>query len=198
MQGHIGLNEVAIGISVPLYWGRLMARVIGDRKAEHLCMNATLLPPPEALKVVILCLCITVAANVSSSNIEPQLCPCGVCSRGSAWSWCACELGLHIWCCGMLCHTHCMRVQVGLIDQVVPSDQLMPAVEAAMLQALKQPDSGRMVVKLRFRESFAREWEQYPDSEVAESWDILSAAPTVKALEATLQRLSGKKGRAKL
>ena len=101
-------------------------------------------------------------------------------------------------CCGTLCQTYFAHVQVGLVDQVVPSDQLMPAAEAAMLQALKQPDLGRMVVKLRFRESFAREWEQYPDSEVAESWDILSAAPTVKALEATLQRLSGKKGRAKL
>ena len=101
-------------------------------------------------------------------------------------------------CCTVLRHIHLLRVQVGLIDQVVPSDQLMPAAEAAMLQTLKQPDSGRMVVKLRFREAFAREWEAYPDSEVAESWDILSATPTVKALEATLQRLSGKKGRAKL
>ena len=51
LQGHIGLNEVAIGISVPLYWGRLMARVIGDKQAEHLCKNAALLSPSEALKV---------------------------------------------------------------------------------------------------------------------------------------------------
>ena len=51
MQGHIGLNEVAIGISVPLYWGQLMARVIGEKQAEHLCKNAALLSPPEALKV---------------------------------------------------------------------------------------------------------------------------------------------------
>lgn len=51
VQGHIGLNEVAIGISVPLYWGRLMARVIGDKQAEHLCKNAALLSPHEALKV---------------------------------------------------------------------------------------------------------------------------------------------------
>jgi 3,2-trans-enoyl-CoA isomerase len=51
VQGHIGLNEVAIGISVPLYWGRLMARIIGEKAAEHLCKFAVLLPPREALKV---------------------------------------------------------------------------------------------------------------------------------------------------
>lgn len=50
-QGHIGLNEVAIGISVPLYWGRLMARVIDAKTAEHLCKFAVLLPPDEAAKV---------------------------------------------------------------------------------------------------------------------------------------------------
>lgn len=91
MQGHIGLNEVAIGISVPLYWGRLMARVIGDRKAEHLCMNATLLPPPEALKVLVLCLRTTMAAIVCKSSIEPQLCSCAICSSEITWSWCACS-----------------------------------------------------------------------------------------------------------
>lgn len=50
-QGHIGLNEVAIGISVPLYWGRLMARIIGEKPAEHLCKFAVLLPPQDAHKV---------------------------------------------------------------------------------------------------------------------------------------------------
>ena len=79
MQGHIGLNEVAIGISVPLYWGRLMARVIGDKKAEHLCMNAALLRPLEALKVLILCSCTSLAASATDSNKKPQLCTCGVC-----------------------------------------------------------------------------------------------------------------------
>ena len=50
-QGHIGLNEVAIGISVPLYWGRLMARIVGQKAAEHLCKFAVLLSPQNALKV---------------------------------------------------------------------------------------------------------------------------------------------------
>ncbi len=51
MQGHIGLNEVAIGISVPLYWGRLMARIAGQKAGEHLCKFAVLLSPQDALQV---------------------------------------------------------------------------------------------------------------------------------------------------
>lgn len=53
-QGHIGLNEVAIGISVPLFWGRLMARIVGDRVAQNLCSFARLVSPQEALKVYLL------------------------------------------------------------------------------------------------------------------------------------------------
>jgi 3,2-trans-enoyl-CoA isomerase len=44
-SGHIGLNEVAIGITVPLYWGKLMARIIGQGPAERLCQFATFLSP---------------------------------------------------------------------------------------------------------------------------------------------------------
>ncbi len=89
-------------------------------------------------------------------------------------------------------------LQVGLVDQLVSSDQLLLAAEAAMAQALKQPDSGRIVVKDRFRGDFSREWEAYPKKEVPGAWEMLTATPTVKALEATLQRLSGKKAKAKL
>lgn len=28
--GYIGLNEVALGIAVPLFWARLMTRLIGQ------------------------------------------------------------------------------------------------------------------------------------------------------------------------
>ena len=50
-QGHIGLNEVALGIPVPVYWARLMAAVIGQGPAERLCFSATLLSPQEALRL---------------------------------------------------------------------------------------------------------------------------------------------------
>jgi 3,2-trans-enoyl-CoA isomerase len=49
--GHIGLNEVALGIPVPVYWARLMAKVVGQAAAEKLCLNATLASPQQALEV---------------------------------------------------------------------------------------------------------------------------------------------------
>lgn len=50
-SGHIGLNEVALGIPVPLFWARLMARVIGEGPAHKLCLNAALVSPQHALKL---------------------------------------------------------------------------------------------------------------------------------------------------
>lgn len=49
--GHIGLNEVALGIPVPRYWMALMARVVGHAAASRLCQRAALLSPGEALGV---------------------------------------------------------------------------------------------------------------------------------------------------
>jgi hypothetical protein len=81
---------------------------------------------------------------------------------------------------------------------VLSSAELLPVAEAAMTGLLRQPDSGRMIVKSRFRDGFSAEWEAYPDQEVPGAWDMLAAPATVKALEATLARLSGKKAKAKL
>lgn len=39
-KGSIGLNEVALGISVPKYWGMLMARTVGNGPAEKLLQFA--------------------------------------------------------------------------------------------------------------------------------------------------------------
>ena len=85
------------------------------------------------------------------------------------------------------------------MDELVATEQqLLPAAEAAMWKLLGVPDSGGIVVKQRFRDEFAREWEAYPEQEVEGAWALLAAPGTVRALEATLARLSGKKGRAKL
>ena len=37
--GHIGLNEVALGIPVPLFWARLMTRIIGQVCCILLCQT---------------------------------------------------------------------------------------------------------------------------------------------------------------
>ena len=47
-DGRIGLNEVALGIPVPLYWGRLMASLIGAGRADALLQTAALVPAAQA------------------------------------------------------------------------------------------------------------------------------------------------------
>lgn len=49
--GHIGLNEVLLGIPVPKYWGNLMARTIGGRAAESLLLTGRMASPQEALRL---------------------------------------------------------------------------------------------------------------------------------------------------
>lgn len=46
--GSIGLNEVALGISVPKYWGILMQRAVGQGPAEKLLQFAVMSSPEEA------------------------------------------------------------------------------------------------------------------------------------------------------
>ncbi len=48
-DGRIGLNEVELGIPVPLYWGRLMASLVGAGKADALLQTAALVPAKQAL-----------------------------------------------------------------------------------------------------------------------------------------------------
>lgn len=47
-HGYIGLNEVALGISVPKYWAKIMERTIGPGKAEKLVQFARLVKTPDA------------------------------------------------------------------------------------------------------------------------------------------------------
>lgn len=50
-QGSIGLNEVALGISVPKMWAALMARLVGQAPSEKLLQFAAMLKPREALRL---------------------------------------------------------------------------------------------------------------------------------------------------
>ena len=118
------------------------------KQAEHLCKNAALLSPSEAWKVG--------SPPISASHCRAML--SFMFGRSPPFHRCTlvrlCE-------CVIARSTLCL--QVGLVDEVVSSEQLMPAAEAAMIKALKQPDSGRIVVKERFRgETFSREWEAVP------------------------------------
>ena len=50
-NGTIGLNEVALGIPVPLYWARLMASIVGGGRADVLLQTAALVPAAQALSM---------------------------------------------------------------------------------------------------------------------------------------------------
>ncbi len=47
-RGHIGLNETALGIAVPLFWARLFQTAAGVGAGERLLQTAALLPPEAA------------------------------------------------------------------------------------------------------------------------------------------------------
>ncbi len=49
--GNIGLNEAALGIPVPEYWAKLMARTIGQRPAERLLPYGLMPSAQEALAI---------------------------------------------------------------------------------------------------------------------------------------------------
>lgn len=114
-QGHIGLNEVAIGISVPLYWGRLMARIVGAKTAEHLCKFAVLLQPKEAAAVSQLFLMhvadsfalkswhLSVSSRANNPSVDCWCLRFQLCDRLGLWiSWCrlqssCCQLRRQPW-----------------------------------------------------------------------------------------------------
>eukprot|EP00475_Leptophrys_vorax_P039191 TRINITY_DN7036_c0_g4_i2.p1 TRINITY_DN7036_c0_g4~~TRINITY_DN7036_c0_g4_i2.p1 ORF type:complete len:262 (-),score=67.23 TRINITY_DN7036_c0_g4_i2:96-881(-) len=50
-RGHIGLNEVALGVPVPKYWCKVLANVVGNLEAERLLLQGTSLSPKEALRI---------------------------------------------------------------------------------------------------------------------------------------------------
>jgi len=50
-DGSIGLNEVALGISVPPFWLKLMARLVGNGYAERMLQFGKMLKSDEAKQV---------------------------------------------------------------------------------------------------------------------------------------------------
>ena len=50
-DGSMGLNEVAIGIPVPTYWVRLMASVVGQRRANYILQTGAQTKAPQLLEM---------------------------------------------------------------------------------------------------------------------------------------------------
>ena len=47
-KGHIGLNEVLIGVPVPKIWCKSMERLVGAKHADHMLMTGKMYKPQEA------------------------------------------------------------------------------------------------------------------------------------------------------
>ena len=71
-QGHIGLNEVALGISVPAKWAGLMQNTIGQGKAEQMLQFAKLASPQEALQIGLIDQVVTKADLLSTAEAAMQ------------------------------------------------------------------------------------------------------------------------------
>lgn len=50
-DGSMGLNEVALGMPVPLYWVRRMSQCIGHHETERMLLRALMPKAPELLKI---------------------------------------------------------------------------------------------------------------------------------------------------
>lgn len=84
-------------------------------------------------------------------------------------------------------------LKLGLVDRLVPTEQLLPAAEQTMQQLLKVPDKGRQRTKGILRDGFAKDWEEFCVPEVEGAWEMLASPEISSAVGATLQRLAGKK-----
>lgn len=81
--------------------------------------------------------------------------------------------------------------RLGLIDEVMPKEQLMATAEGAMRRMLVAPDFSRAETKRLMRGDFARDWAAFAGGEAEYAWAMLSSEPVVKQLGAVLERLSG-------
>lgn len=69
-DGAIGLNEVPLGIPVPLYWVSLFASVVGPRQAEKLLQTGELVPSARALQLGLVDFVVDAADNVFPETLQ--------------------------------------------------------------------------------------------------------------------------------
>ena len=95
------------------------------------------------------------------------------------------------------CLTHCFRLRpfqaLGLVDDLVPKDQLLPAAEAVMLKLVMLPGGAVAASKKSLRGEFGDAWLKFSKVEPKGAWQFLCQPETVRTLAAALQRLSGGK-----
>lgn len=135
-DGSMGLNEVAIGLTPPPYWGKVMIKILGEVKADRALTFASMFKADEALRI-------------------------------------------------------------GLVDEMVEKDALLPAAEKFVQNAMRLPDVGRHLVKQQMRGELSAAWEAQGEQEAKMGWGFLNSPFTMKMIGMTLARLSGKKSKPK-
>ncbi len=84
---------------------------------------------------------------------------------------------------------------MGIVDQLVPAEQLTHTAEEVLKKMLSVPfDSARHATKTHLRGQFSKRWEEFCVKEAEFGWKLISHPKTVAAIEGVLQKLSkGKK-----
>lgn len=82
---------------------------------------------------------------------------------------------------------------LGLVDELVPKDQLIAAAESVMLKLVMLPGAAVDATKKSLRAEFSADWEAYSQTEHVGAWTMLNSEETMRTLAAALQRLSGNK-----
>uniref|UniRef100_A0A7R9V344 Enoyl-CoA hydratase n=1 Tax=Chlamydomonas euryale TaxID=1486919 RepID=A0A7R9V344_9CHLO len=82
---------------------------------------------------------------------------------------------------------------LGLVDELVPKEQLMASAEGVMLKLVMLPAGAVAATKKSLRADFAQEWEAFSRTEPEGAWTFLNRPDTIRTLEGALQRLSGSK-----
>ena len=169
--GHIGLNEVALGIAVPKYWAALMGRVIGAGPAEAPLQLARLLSPLEALRLRMVDELVhpsklLAAAEAAATRMlgVPDF------SRAVRARW------MRPGCAG---------------EHKAPRQRPPAAAWVARLSVPLALDPFLQETKRLLREDFAKEWVAFLPGEAEYAWAMLASPPVVKQLGAVLAALSG-------
>ncbi|KAJ3297404.1 ClpP/crotonase [Rhizoclosmatium globosum] len=90
--------------------------------------------------------------------------------------------------------------RIGLVDLLVPKEELLPTAEAVVSQFLKVPSFGRSLTKQVVHKDLAdkfRNRKMLKDQSDA-GWQFLTAEPTLKVMKATMDRLAGNSKASKL
>ncbi len=90
--------------------------------------------------------------------------------------------------------TSTAALELGLIDALCSSSELLSLAETELQHRLKLPDQGRILSKQGLRADLSLAWEQQWQEEAQIGWKDLNSEAAIQTLGQTLQRLKGGKG----